>query len=170
MAKCGNLRTSHSNHKENSWIIPFDPMYIPAYYLRQPVPVEDFGKSNKKDVLNLIDVKWRGNVEKSTLKVNHNNISQMEKAKSTMIVLDMNLRIQITWRGNDYVHVLDWFWWQRLFRVLMCRWRGYRVVRSVCFLKNKQNIQSVNCRNNAPEVPERLLHSFWWVLVTQTSE
>ena len=63
---------------------------VPAYYLRQPVPIENLGESDKKDVLNLIDVKWRRNVEKSTLKVHHKNISEIEKAKSTMTALDMN--------------------------------------------------------------------------------
>ena len=35
-------------------------MYIPASYLRQPVPVEDLRKSDEKDVLNLIDGKYEG--------------------------------------------------------------------------------------------------------------
>jgi len=63
---------------------------VPAYYLRQPVPVENLGESDKKDVLNLINVKWRRNLEKSTLKVHHKNISEIEKAKSTMTALDMD--------------------------------------------------------------------------------
>ena len=58
----------------------------------------------------------------------HEYITKMEKTKSTMTPLDMNLRIQITWRGNNYVHGLDWFWVRRLFRALMCRWRGDTVV------------------------------------------
>ena len=74
--------------------------YIPTYYLRQPVPVEDFGKSDKKDDLNLIDVKWRRNVAKSTLKVHHKNMSEMEKAKYTMTALDMN------WKFTDTDNLL----------------------------------------------------------------
>jgi hypothetical protein len=65
---------------------------------RQPLPVEDLGKSDKKNVLNLIDVKLRRNVAKSTLKMLHKNMSEMENAKSTattITALNMNLQIQI---------------------------------------------------------------------------
>ena len=56
------------------------------------------GKVLKKGVLILFDIKIRS-VEKSILKVHHENVSKMEKAKSTattMTALDMNLQIQIT--------------------------------------------------------------------------
>ena len=116
--RCGNLRTSRSNHKENS----------KASSRRRS------WESDKKGVLILFDIKIRS-VEKSILKVRHENITKMGKTKSTMTPLDMNLRIQITWRGNNYVHGLDWFWVRRLFRALMCRWMGGTVV-PACLKEN----------------------------------
>ena len=55
-------------------------------------------ESDKKGVLTLFNIKIR-NVKKSILKVRHENVTKMEKTKSTattMTELDMNLRIQIT--------------------------------------------------------------------------
>ena len=127
-----------------------------------------FWESDKKGVLTRFNIKIR-NVEKNMLKVRHKNISKMEKTKSTMSPLDMNLRIQTTWRGNNYMHGLDWFWVRRLFRALMCRWMGDTVV-PVCLNKNEQDIKSINSWSNVPELPERLLHSRRWVSVTRTSE